>query len=124
MKILAPISIGELYDKVSILEIKLKKIKDLAKLEHIKSELVSLNQHINKEIFEEALFSELKQVNLKLWEIEDEIRIYEKNKNFGKKFVELARSVYVTNDQRFELKNRINSKFNSFIVEEKSYEKY
>jgi hypothetical protein len=124
MKILAPISIGELYDKISILEIKSEKIIDTVKLENIKQELVFLTQLLNEKVEREPLFSELKQVNLKLWEIEDEIRICEKKKDFGQNFIELARSVYITNDQRFKIKNKINLKYNSLIVEEKSYEKY
>lgn len=124
MKILAPISIGELYDKISILEIKSEKISDTKKLENIKNELYFLNELLNEKATNEPLFLDLKEVNKKLWEIEDDIRLCEKENNFGEKFIELARSVYITNDKRFELKNEINSKYNSLIVEEKSYEKY
>jgi hypothetical protein len=124
MKILAPISIGELYDKISILEIKSEKISDPVKLENINNELFFLRELLNEDASSEPLYKDLKEVNLKLWDIEDEIRLYEKNSDFSSKFIELARNVYITNDRRFEIKNFINSKYKSLIVEEKSYQKY
>lgn len=128
MEVNVPISLGELLDKISILEIKKQKIVDKTKNENISKELKSLKSKFNKlnissnEV--EKLYNELKKVNLKLWNIEDEIRILEKNKIFNKKFIGLARSVYITNDKRFEIKNSINSLLESSYVEEKSYEKY
>ncbi len=126
MEINASISVGELIDKITILEIKLQKIKDPKKLENINIELDTLNQHFT-EIKNENLSqlkNNLKEVNLKLWQIEDDIRVCEKNQNFDKNFIELARSVYITNDQRFEIKNSINELFSSEIKEVKSYEQY
>lgn len=124
MKIIAPISVGELQDKISILEIKIEKITDQTKLQNVRIELDLLKELRAQNEIAQELFSELKQVNGELWDIEDEIRIYEKNKDFGQKFIDLARSVYVKNDRRFEIKNKINTNHNSVIVEEKSYEKY
>lgn len=123
-KILAPISMGELYDKISILEIKSEKIKDVSKIENINNELRSLKELLGEKEIKEELFYDLKKANLELWEIEDKIRICEKNKDFGEQFIELARSVYIKNDKRFEIKNAINNKYNSLIKEEKFYEKY
>ena len=126
MEINASISVGELIDKITILEIKLQKIKDPKKLENINIELDTLNQHFT-EIKNENLSqlkNNLKEVNLKLWQIEDDIRVCEKNQSFDRNFIELARSVYITNDQRFEIKNSINELFSSEIKEVKSYEQY
>jgi hypothetical protein len=124
MKVLAPISIGELYDKISILEIKSEKISDVKKLENINNELYFLRELLNEDATSELLFLELKEVNKTLWEIEDDIRLCEKVGDFGEKFIGLARNVYITNDKRFEIKNKINAKYSSLIVEEKSYAKY
>ena len=128
MEVKIPVSLGELFDKVSILEIKSEKISDKTKLNHIKKELDSLKEIVNKLNIEEnkiePLFKKLKFTNSELWVIEDEIRVLEKNNDFGENFVKLARSVYITNDKRFEIKNLINNKFNSSYFEEKSYEKY
>jgi len=128
MKINVPISLGELLDKISILEIKNEKIKDEKKLNNVSKELISLNQTLklldlnSKDL--KPLYDKLKEINLKLWNIEDDIRILEKEGKFEKKFIQLARNVYITNDQRFEIKNQINIFFNSDFVEEKSYEEY
>lgn len=128
MEVKIPISLGELFDKVSILEIKSEKISEKTKLSHIKKELESLKKIVSKLKLDEnkikPLYEKLKLTNSELWVIEDEIRILEKNNDFGENFVELARSVYITNDKRFEIKNLINNKFNSSYFEEKSYEKY
>jgi len=127
-KILSEISAGELLDKISILEIKLEKVKAPISQQEIKKEykLLKEAQNINIEFTEEItkLFLELKQVNLKLWDIEDKIRICEKNKDFGNKFVDLARSVYSTNDNRSKIKSNINEVFGSNIREIKHYENY
>ncbi len=127
-KILTEISAGELLDKISILEIKLEKINDITAKTQIKKEhetlMHTLNSSIklNKKI--NALFNSLKNINLKLWNIEDEIRICEKNKNFGDKFVKLARDVYLNNDDRSKVKSEINKLLNSNIVEVKQYADY
>ncbi len=128
MKINVPISLGELLDKISILEIKNEKIKDEKKLNNVSKELVSLKKTLellnlnSKDL--KPLYDKLKEINLKLWNIEDDIRILEKEGKFEEKFIQLARNVYITNDQRFEIKNQINISFNSDFVEEKSYEEY
>ena len=128
MKINVPISLGELLDKISILEIKNEKIKDEKKLNNVSKELTSLKKTLellnlnSKDL--KPLYDKLKEINLKLWNIEDDIRILEKEGKFEEKFIQLARNVYITNDQRFEIKNQINISFNSDFVEEKSYEEY
>ena len=127
-KILSEISPGELLDKISILEIKLEKVKDKNSLEEIKKE-----HKILKEIQTSSvditgkikdLFQSVKNVNIKLWNIEDKLRIYEKNKNFDKNFIELARGVYFNNDKRAKLKNEINEILKSDIREIKQYVNY
>ena len=120
-----PISVGELIDKVSILEIKKDKLKNL-KLKNILKELSFLRAVIEKNsiFIPDEIFFQLKSINLKLWDIEDKIRIKEKNKEFDNEFIELARSVYLNNDRRSETKKELNIMFNSGIIEEKSYEKY
>ena len=128
MKVNIPISLGELLDKISILEIKNKKILDESKILNIKKELNDLKKvldELNINLSEtNSLYNKLYKINLTLWEIEDSIRVLEKNEDFGEKFIDLARAVYTTNDQRFEVKNDINKLFNSEYVEEKSYEDY
>jgi len=128
MKVSVPISLGELLDKISILEIKNKKILNESKILNIKKELNGLNKvldELNINLSESnTLYNKLYKINLTLWEVEDSIRVLEKNEDFGEKFIELARAVYITNDQRFEVKNDINKLFNSEYVEEKSYEDY
>ena len=120
-----PISIGELIDKVTILEIKKDKLKNL-KLKNILKELSFLRAVLEKNsiFIPDEIFLQLKSINLTLWDIEDKIRIKEKNKEFDNEFIELARSVYLNNDRRSETKKELNIKFNSEIIEEKSYEKY
>ena len=121
----APISIGELVDKITILEIKKNKLQN-SKLENVLKELSFLRKLMEKHQIEitDNLFTELKEINLTLWEIEDQIRIKEKNKEFDNIFIELARSVYFKNDKRAEIKKRINQLSNSEITEEKSYAEY
>ena len=127
-KILTEISSGELLDKISILEIKLNKIKDYAMLEKVKIEYVSLNETMSKNInFSKKvniLYKELKEVNEKLWGIEDEIRLCEKNSDFKDKFVKLARDIYLNNDKRSQIKLEINKILGSNIQEVKQYTKY
>ena len=129
MEIQINISVGELIDKITILRIKKEKIKDLEKLKIVSHELELLENSLNS--FEkskknelENFMIELKKINQKLWTIEDDIRLLEKNKKFDDNFIELARSVYITNDKRFEIKNKINRLFSSNIEEVKSYEEY
>ena len=127
MIIKTPVSLGELVDKISILHIKNLNIKDVEKLKLVKEELLLLNKtlddHINKKDIQQYLDS-LITINSKLWIIEDDIRDCERDKNFDQKFIDLARSVYFTNDKRSEIKLEINKKFGSKIIEVKSYEKY
>ena len=120
-----PISIGELIDKVTILEIKKDKLKNL-KLKNILKELSFLRAVLEKNsiFIPDEIFLQLKSINLTLWDIEDKIRIKEKNKEFDNEFIKLARSVYLNNDRRSETKKELNIMFNSEITEEKSYEKY
>tara|TARA_Y100001954_G_C15613494_1_gene504063 strand:+ start:401 stop:859 length:459 start_codon:yes stop_codon:yes gene_type:complete len=130
-KILAPISIGELIDKITILEIKIEKIQDNNKQKFIKHELENLNKLLADINFSKdqkktvnSLKDELNTVNRKLWKIEDDIRYLESLKQFNEEFVELARNVYLTNDKRASLKQKLNQITNSEIVEVKSYKKY
>ena len=124
--ILAEISAGELIDKITILEIKKVKITNKEKLVDIEKELSSLNQTMKKFIPDESsikkYISNLKEINLKLWDIEDGKRLAEKNNDFGEKFVELARNVYKFNDERAKIKLAINNVLGSNIKEVKSYE--
>ena len=125
-KILAEISAGELIDKITILEIKKLKITNKDKLIEVEKELLSLNETKNKFILDENKIlkfqTELKNINLKLWDIEDGKRSAEKNNNFDKNFIELARSVYKFNDERAKIKLAINNSLGSNIKEVKSYE--
>ena len=127
MIIKTPVSLGDLVDKISILYIKNSNIKDEAKLKLIRDEMdmlsKTLDEHISKDKIQIYLDS-LIEINSKLWVIEDDIRDCERKKKFDQKFIELARSVYFTNDKRSEVKLNINNKFGSKIVEVKSYEKY
>ena len=127
-KILSEISPGELLDKLSILEIKLEKIKDKNSLDEIDKEYKMLKnaQNSNIEITDkiEKLFKEIKEVNTNLWDIEDKLRICEKNKDFGKNFTELARKVYLNNDKRSKIKLQINKILGSNIREIKQYVNY
>ena len=127
-RIQSEISSGELLDKISILEIKLKKIKDKENLKEINKEYAILkqSQNLNIKLTNELkdLFDELKKVNLYLWDIEDKLRICEKNKDFGEKFIELARGVYFNNDSRSKIKSEINKLSGSNIKEIKQYSDY
>ena len=125
-KILAEISAGELIDKITILEIKKVKIVNKDKLIEIEKELFSLNETMKKFIPDHSKISKfkdsLKEINLKLWDIEDGKRSAEKNNEFGEKFIELARKVYKSNDERAKIKLAINNALGSNIKEVKSYE--
>ena len=127
MLINTPISLGELVDKISILMIKNKNISDSIKLEHVNKELEFLQKTLKEYISEDKInkfIEELVNINSKLWKIEDDIRECERNKLFDQTFIDLARSVYFTNDQRAKIKNDINKNFGSELVEVKSYEEY
>jgi hypothetical protein len=128
MLIKIPVSVGELVDKITILEIKKKKIKDKKKLENIKNELEFLNNILKKKVKLDSFIKKeillLKKINMKLWIVENGKRNCEKNKNFGKKFLLLARNVYIYNDKRAKIKLNINMLTGSKIIEEKSYNKY
>jgi len=127
-KILAEISAGEFLDKLSILEIKLNKIKDLFLLNEVKKEYEILNEtknnniNFSKEI--EILYKDLKETNEKLWKVEDKIRLCEKNSDFKDKFIQLSRDVYFTNDKRSKTKSEINKILGSNIKEVKQYTQY
>ncbi|GAB4011307.1 MAG: DUF6165 family protein [Bdellovibrio sp.] len=126
MKVQCPISIGELIDKLTILKIKSERITDQNKLELVAQEINELESTLDnlklKDL--ESLYEELKKTNETLWEIEDKIRDKERAKKFDDEFISLARAVYITNDQRFEIKNKINYRFGSLIKEVKSYQEY
>ena len=129
-KIMSEISAGELLDKLTILEIKLIEIENLEKKKVIKEEIKALKEAVdkfidwNKNIDVALLYRELRLTNKKLWVIEDKIRIHEKEKNFDKEFIELARSVYINNDKRFKIKSKINVLMDSNIKEVKEYADY
>ena len=118
-----PVSVGEIFDKVSILQIKKEKIRDLSKLKSIDKELELLVKKLDQFEGKEKgdFLSQLKGVNLQLWNVEDKLRKNELEKDFGKDFIEMARSVYLLNDQRFAIKNEINNHFKSYVREVKSY---
>lgn len=126
MKIECEISLGELVDKLSILYIKNKNLTDTTKLSHVQKEITVLENKLNSLNLTgmESYLNRLVTINSTLWKIEDDIRDKERAKEFDDKFIELARLVYITNDQRFECKNEINAKYSSAIVEVKSYQQY
>jgi len=119
------VSNGEIVDKLTIIEIKLERITDKLKLDNLKNEYNMLEKVVSGIInHSDPLYAELYKVNTELWEIEDHIRELERNKDFGKDFVETARSVYFKNDLRSEIKRKINLATGSGLIEEKSYDKY
>jgi len=121
------VSVGESFDKLSILSIKLKKISDEIKRANVQKEYTSLLEIVNlnqQSVEVLSLFTQLCDINEKLWVIEDEIRLKESKKEFDQEFIELARSVYYTNDKRFEIKRKINLVCDSKLIEEKQHEKY
>ena len=127
-KILAEVSVGELLDKISILEIKQEKIKDDKNLKFINDEYNVLKTELNKNIKNDDklnnLFNSLKEINSKLWVIEDDKRMCEKNKDFGEKFIKLSRDVHFLNDERAKVKLEINNHTGSKIKEIKEYTNY
>jgi len=128
MSVLVPVSWGEIIDKITILEIKAERLSDAAKLANVTKELNELVAVREREFPSHAalavLSAELKAINEKLWVIEDDIRDCERAKDFGTKFVELARAVYFTNDERAAVKRKVNDLLGSALVEEKSYAPY
>ena len=127
-KILVEVSVGELLDKISILEIKKKKIKDLEKLKFINDEYNILKDQLNKNVKSneklEKLFQSLKEINARLWVIEDDKRLCEKNSDFGDKFIKLSRDIHFLNDERAKIKLEINNHTGSKIKEIKEYTNY
>ena len=127
-KILVEVSVGELLDKISILEIKKEKISDSESLKIINSEYLVLNEQAKKNLSKSpkltSLFDELKEINLKLWHIEDDKRMCEKNSDFGEKFIKLSRDVHFLNDKRAKIKLEINNLTGSKIKEIKEYTNY
>ena len=127
-KIIVEVSIGELLDKISILEIKQEKIKDTEKLKFINNEHAVLKDQLEKNVkYDEILdklYQSLKKINSKLWLIEDEKRLCEKEKDFGEKFIKLSRDVHFLNDDRAKIKLEINNHTGSKIKEIKEYTKY
>ena len=127
-KILVEISVGDLLDKISILEIKLEKIKDPEKIKFMKDEHSTLKSQFDKNVKTddklEKLFRSLKEINLKLWVIEDNKRLCEKEKDFGEKFIKLSRDVHFLNDKRANIKLKINNYTGSKIKEIKEYSSY
>ena len=128
-ELLVPISPGELIDKITILEIKSSRMSDEAKLHNVRTELTLLNETWTASAFSRqadigAEWAGLREVNGQLWDIEDEIRDKERAGEFDARFIELARAVYVTNDERAAIKRRINTRLGSVLVEEKSYKDY
>lgn len=119
------VSNGEIADKLTIIEIKLKHIQDVAKRKNLQNEYEVLDKAVKKIIDKNhKYYKELLKINQELWDIEDTIRDLERDKNFGEKFTETARAVYFTNDRRSEVKRQINELTGSNFVEEKSYQKY
>lgn len=126
MNINCEISLGELVDKISILKIKLQNITDVEKLTHVKKEEKTLSETLSALKLDNIDFhlGQMVDVNQKLWKIEDDIRDLERAKNFNEEFIQLARAVYITNDERFKRKNTINTTYKSGLVEVKSYQDY
>tara|TARA_B100001939_G_C16707850_1_gene515657 strand:- start:101 stop:490 length:390 start_codon:yes stop_codon:yes gene_type:complete len=123
-----PISWGELFDKITILEIKLENLREVNALKNVKLEhdqlYIIYNRNFSENENAKSLITDLKIINQKLWDIEDKIRDKERNQTFDEGFIELARKVYFTNDERSRIKRNINEIFGSELIEEKSYAQY
>ena len=123
-----PTSFGELFDKITILEIKIENLEEKSALRNVKTEHTQLSKifdcNFQENITAKKLLSDLKVINKKLWDIEDRIRDKERSKAFDKDFIKLARGVYFTNDERSRIKRKINETFGSELIEEKSYTDY
>lgn len=124
MKILTPVSLGELYDKISILEIKITNLDDPTKIANVTHEYKELRKVAEKYPIDSEFYDRLLKVNKQIWDIEDGIRDCERNQDFGDMFINFARAVYMNNDDRSNIKKEINIKYGSELVEEKSYKKY
>lgn len=128
MSILIEVSYGELIDKITILEIKAARIQDPVKLKNVSKERALLESTLKSHLISNAVIDELTQklrtINGQLWDVEDELRKKEQGKIFDDKFIELARSVYFTNDQRAKIKRELNVLLDSAVFEEKSYQSY
>lgn len=128
MSVRVEVSWGEMLDKVTILQIKAERMQDAAKLANVNNELTALSQERARALAQGThigdLEAKLKEINEALWVIEDDIRDCERNKDFGPKFIELARAVYFTNDKRAAVKREINEALGSALTEEKSYQAY
>ena len=128
MAILIPVSWGELFDKITILQIKAERISDPAQNKNVQKELAELQKVLKRaaplSVELQNLMDELRQVNIQLWEIEDDIRNCERQRSFNEQFISLARAVYHSNDKRSDIKKKINVLLGSEIIEEKSYESY
>ena len=124
MEIFIPVSLGELYDKISILEIKFQFIENENQKVNIKNELNKLQLIADKYSIDNNIYLTLKNINLEIWHIEDKIREKERSKVFDSDFIKYAQTIYYKNDERAKVKREINEKYGSTIIEEKSYEKY
>ena len=128
MSIQATISVGDFLDKLCILRIKAERIKDRVKLEHVQKEMSVLQDTWDRSPYAaldlRSEVSDLRRVNERLWDIEDQIRAHEGREEFGTGFIDLARSVYLNNDERAAIKRRINERSGSLLIEEKSYQEY
>jgi hypothetical protein len=124
MEVHCPVSLGEVLDKISILRIKLRRISDESKLAHVRVELEKLLAALGPIEPYQQFLQDFEKVNEELWDIEDAIRLKEKRGKFDEEFIKVARSVYRTNDRRFDIKTAVNRQFGSAIQEQKSYEKY
>ena len=124
MSCLVPVSVGELCDKYTILQIKAERIADIEKLKKVMGELVLLKPLVEQYNVSQELLTNLKIINESLWEIEDRIRKKESLKQFDAEFIEIARTVYITNDARFVAKSAVNERYNSNVCEVKSYAEY
>jgi len=127
MSVMIPVSVGELFDKITILQIKLQKITDISKLKNIKKEydfLVEIASKIDANFLENSDYQKLLEINSELWVVEDSKRNHEANKDFGEIFIFWARKVYMKNDERAKVKREINELYGSEIIEEKSYKSY
>ena len=124
MKILIPVSLGELYDKISILEIKLANMDSPEKIANVANEYKQLRKVSEDHPINDGLYQTLHSVNKLIWDVEDERRQYERDKDFGEGFIKVSRDVHFLNDERAAIKKNINTVYESEIIEEKSYKKY
>ena len=124
MEFSCSVSLGEVLDKISILRIKQERIKDTAKLAHVRVELDRLLSQLGDTLVYDPYLKELAEHNTIIWDVEDVLRLKEKNQIFDAEFIQMARKAYMTNDKRFNVKDAANKAFNSVLREQKSYEQY